>query len=386
MSATNHDTLVDADGHIMEPADMWATYIDPAFREDCVRVVRDAQHGDKLWIRGAPSKRVKRLGGIAPVVGDVVNWDTLEGLGRYESYKDSCVPASYDPAARLRWMDERRIEATILFPSLGLIWPQEATGPGDYVRAHMQAYNRWIRDFSRTSPDRLLPVAQLALFDQQLAIADLEQLARDGFRHVMLPLVPAGTPPPFHEGYARFWAAVQAHDFVVHMHKVAIPHHLNVAPGRPLGAEGVGSFFTHVNEILPGQLCLAALMDARMPDRYPGIMFTILECNAGWVAPWLDRADESYEVVCGRPGPRLTAPPRHYIERGQVLFGLGSNENLDRLAGLEACLVVATDFPHPGCADDPLATWSERLQRLPAATAQAILRGNALRALERAAV
>jgi len=42
--------VVDADGHIMEPANLWQDYIEPEFRERAIRVVRDESDGDKLMI------------------------------------------------------------------------------------------------------------------------------------------------------------------------------------------------------------------------------------------------------------------------------------------------------------------------------------------------
>ena len=38
--AVAEDGAVDADGHILEPPDLWETYIDPAFRDRALRIVR----------------------------------------------------------------------------------------------------------------------------------------------------------------------------------------------------------------------------------------------------------------------------------------------------------------------------------------------------------
>jgi hypothetical protein len=375
------NTVVDADGHIMEPADMWITHVDPPYREDAIRIVRDADDGDKLLIQGRPSRRVRRLGGIRPPAdGSVVNWDALDHLERYESYGDSCLPASYDARSRLRWMDERDIEAAFLFPSLGLIWPQEVQDAADYMRAHMAAYNRWILEFADFAPERLVPIAQVALFEPEQTVADLDHVRHLGFEHIMLPLSPAGTVSCFHSSRARVWDAVQDLGLTVHLHKVAIPHHLNVAPGARLGVEGVGAFFNHVNEVLAGQMCLTAIMDNRLPDLHPAVRFAFLECNAGWLGPWLDRTDETFEVLSERKGPLLKEPPRYYLaDTDRFFFGLGPNEDVQRLRGLERGLMVATDFPHPGFSPDPLRDWSARLAALESETSRMILRGNALR-------
>src|SRR5258708_7399247 len=61
--------VIDADGHVMEPLWLWAEYLDPVFRENRLRVVRDARDGDNLLIDGVPSRLIRRLGGSSPSAG-----------------------------------------------------------------------------------------------------------------------------------------------------------------------------------------------------------------------------------------------------------------------------------------------------------------------------
>src|SRR5215203_1079118 len=152
--------VVDDDGHIMEPANLWQDYIEPEFRQRAIRVVRDESDGDKLMIDGEIFSRVRRLGGVPYAAsGESVNWDVLDGLSYYESYRDSCHPASYDPEARLAWMDQQQIDVSVLFPSLGLIWPRAVKFEPGYINAHLRAYNRWIREFAAVNKERLIGIA-----------------------------------------------------------------------------------------------------------------------------------------------------------------------------------------------------------------------------------
>lgn len=375
--------MVDADGHIMEPANLWQDYIHRDFRDRCVRVVRDELDGDKLSIDGEILKRVRRLSGVPySPTGQSINWDILDGLDYYESYKDSCHPASYDPIARLAWMDQQKIDISVLFPSLGLIWPRAASLEPDYISAHLHAYNRWISEFSRADSNRLIPVAQICLFEEHEAVRDLVKLREAGFQHVMLPLLRPDSESCFSQ-FDEFWKTVQSLGLVVHLHKVAIPHQLNIPAGMPIGSKGNGPFFNHVNQILAAQMCLASLMDNRMPDRFPRIKFAFLECNAGWVPAWLDRADESYEVLQeSKKGPILEAPPRHYIEnKDSFFFGLSLAEDVTRLTSIAARLLIATDFPHPGASITPFDDWSKRLENLTSQDKADIMGRNAIRML-----
>src|SRR4029077_3126088 len=51
---------VDADGHILEPPDLWETYIDPQYRDRALRMVLDENGLEALEIGGKPSAMSRR--------------------------------------------------------------------------------------------------------------------------------------------------------------------------------------------------------------------------------------------------------------------------------------------------------------------------------------
>jgi hypothetical protein len=52
MSMTRAYNVVDADGHILEPLDLWDKYIDPEFRERRPRFVIDENGKERLEVEG----------------------------------------------------------------------------------------------------------------------------------------------------------------------------------------------------------------------------------------------------------------------------------------------------------------------------------------------
>ena len=50
------DGAVDADGHILEPSDLWETYLEPQYRDRALRVVKDENGLDELEIGGQRSR------------------------------------------------------------------------------------------------------------------------------------------------------------------------------------------------------------------------------------------------------------------------------------------------------------------------------------------
>jgi hypothetical protein len=41
---------IDSDGHILEPLELWAQYMDPQYRDDAPRLVRDDKGRERLLI------------------------------------------------------------------------------------------------------------------------------------------------------------------------------------------------------------------------------------------------------------------------------------------------------------------------------------------------
>jgi len=71
--------VIDADGHILEPVDLWDNYIEPPFRTRAPRMFVDTDGKDRLNIDGkiiGGPRGLGRLGGDWPA-----RWP---GAGRYE--------------------------------------------------------------------------------------------------------------------------------------------------------------------------------------------------------------------------------------------------------------------------------------------------------------
>src|SRR5262249_14120143 len=107
--------VVDADGHILEPLDLWDHYMDPKFRDRAPRIVKGETGRERLIIGehtvGAGERGIGTIGAVGARQG-VVAADTME-------YKDG-KPGGFDPHKRIPDMDADGIDAAFLYPSLGL--------------------------------------------------------------------------------------------------------------------------------------------------------------------------------------------------------------------------------------------------------------------------
>ena len=59
-SRLGYEGAVDADGHILEPPDLWETYLESEYRDRALRIVTGDDGLEALEIGGRPSKLSRR--------------------------------------------------------------------------------------------------------------------------------------------------------------------------------------------------------------------------------------------------------------------------------------------------------------------------------------
>ena len=73
--------VIDADGHILEPLDLWDKYIDPAFRDRAPRIVKGESGKERLIIAehtvGTSERGIGGIGAVGARQG-IVSADTME--------------------------------------------------------------------------------------------------------------------------------------------------------------------------------------------------------------------------------------------------------------------------------------------------------------------
>jgi uncharacterized protein len=211
-------SVIDADGHVLEPADTWLKYLDPRYRDRAIRIARDEQGYEVLLIDGQPLKTLRgQLGALGGI-----DMDTAKLLTRGEiSYAEGSPPGSYDPLARLRVMDGEGIDAVLLYPTIGICWEGHVTD-GALATAYTRAYNRWLAEFCRAEPTRLYPVAHISLLDPEGAVEETIRARRDGCVGIYLsPDLAARGGRHFDDPvFARFWETAQDLEMPIGFHVV----------------------------------------------------------------------------------------------------------------------------------------------------------------------
>jgi len=206
--------VIDADGHILEPVDIWDKYMDPAYRERAPRLILDDNGKERLLIEGqvlGNPKGLGRLGGVGARDGSVPADTMMYADGR---------PGGFDPHARIKDLDLDGIDAAFLYPSIGLF--SGAVKDPKLAAAMCRAYNRWLADYCKLYPDRLFGIAMLPMQSIELAIEEV-RFARTqlGMKGGFLRPNPYNGRMANHPDYDPFWAEVQALDFSIGFHEGA---------------------------------------------------------------------------------------------------------------------------------------------------------------------
>ena len=291
--------IIDADGHILEPLDLWTNYMDPAYRDRAPRLVIDTDGKERLLIESqvlGSSKGLGVVGGIGARQGVVAD-DTMTYLqGR---------KGGFDPHARIPDMDLDGIDAAFLYPSLGL-FAGAIQDPG-LSAAVCRAYNRWLADYCRPYPDRLFGVAMLPMQSVDAAIAEMRYARRElGMRGGFLRPNPYAGRPLHHPDNEPFWREAQELDFAIGLHEGASGGMPQVGVDR-FETRGARHIISHTMEMM---LAAMSMIWGGVCDRHPRLRVAFLESGGGWIAPWLDRMDRHFDDAGFNDSGLLHAPQR----------------------------------------------------------------------------
>src|SRR5207237_120522 len=152
MAKSLHDTqrlsfdgAVDADGHILEPPDLWETYLEPKYRDRALRVVLDENGLEELEIGGDRSRMSRR--GFPSTLGAMGDPDLRAmQLDPERTYVGEAPFGSMDPDERLKVLDAEHIDAAVLYTTGGLLWEAELEA-AELSQAYTRAYTRRVSEF-----------------------------------------------------------------------------------------------------------------------------------------------------------------------------------------------------------------------------------------------
>ena len=338
---------IDADGHVLEPPDLWENYLEERYRKRALRIRVDDQGFEYLEIDGRPSKRSNN--GSLGVLGAMGSDDMRPHPER--RYADNIPYGAGNVDERVSLLDQENLDKALLYPTLGLLWECELTDP-ELSLAYVRAYNRWIADFCRASDARLVPIAQLTLLDPEGSAQELERAVKDGCKGAWVNSfnhhrVIHGDPR-----HDVLFAKCVELDVPLAIHPTFIPH----APAEgifdwPERGRGWGEALW-LRSVM--QQAFISFFSLGTFDRFPQLRLGVLEVGSGWVGSFLDRMDAFTKSLKAKRGSATDTFRRQCFISGDpdetsapyVIDHVGAD-----------CFMWATDYPHP---DHP-HTWVDDL-------------------------
>lgn len=332
--------FIDTDAHAVEPADLWAEYLEPEYRDEApvVRVGYSAAEDGFGFFNSVSA------GGYDMPIGffDVV--EVMPDLG--EAY-DDYARAGFDAKCYIDAMDRTRVDYMVLYPSAALYTNQAPSTKPDVAAAYCRAYNNWLHDFCSGGDRRLVGAGAIDLRDPGLAAKEAERCVSDlGFKAVTLNPAPVGPYRVFQPEMDRLWSTVADLNVPVGIHVGALspsdPMLYDYFPGL-IWAQGI-SAFTIGNMIASAQFIIGGVL-----ERHPTLRIVHLESGSGWVASWL------YRLRVANQGGNKDLPiplpmdPIDYWRRQCYVSTEPGDPGIKQVIDAvgDENIVVATDFGHP---------------------------------------
>lgn len=325
----NGAIVVDADGHIIETKETWAS-LHRKFEAWKPTWVMDSAGVPRVMLEGRLYQ--KPLGEQAP--GAPEGW--------LAPNKKATNNGGSDPKGRLLDMDIEGIDIAVLYPTLGLA----IGGLKDpaFATEFCRAYNDWLTEYCEVDETRLKGVAIVALQDVDSAVRELQRAVRDlGMVGVMISSNVQGKNLSRPE-FGRFFAAAQ---------EIGVPVGIHTSTGFYLEASGEDRFdnfpLAHAASFpFEGMLAVASFVCEGILEKFPRLKVLFLEAGIGWVPYWIERLHEHYELRRSEL-PHMKMPPHEYVKNRACYFSFEVEEK-----GLPSAIDVvgndrvlyASDYPH----------------------------------------
>lgn len=337
---------IDADGHVLEPVDLWEKYLEPKYRGRAFRIRTDHNGMEYMEVDGKPMWTC--YPGLPGQLGGMGKSDIDPKPER--TYLRGAPFGSMNAKERVARLEQEGLAKAVLYPTLGLFLG-EIRDPELYA-AHCRAYNRWIIDFCSESGGRLAPIAQVTLDDDpHEAARELERAVKAGAKGGFFLPFSWKKKSPGHPHYDPLWAKAQELDVPLGIHPTADPPEFDVHKRFDELSQGERFNFTWYMDVLVAQGMIqsfTSLFHYGLFERFPKVKMVVLESQAGWIGYLLDRMDAVFRGPLGKTTGMKEAPST-YFQR-QCWISADPDEKTASVVmnsiGADR-FFWASDFPHP---------------------------------------
>jgi predicted TIM-barrel fold metal-dependent hydrolase len=330
--------VIDADGHVMEPNELYDQYLEAKYKPELDDLRREAATRPAKWFFGM----FHQLNTGRPL--GVPNPEApLVRSGRKPHGETPDPRGGFDPQVRIKDMDREGIDVAVLFATI--VSSFCALKDVDFEVAMIRAYHRWLADYCATYPNRLKGVAVVPMRAPERAAEEIRRVSKEQWAvgvylsgHMEDKLLD-------HPAFRPIWEACQAEDLA------ACFHGGTARPPFGLGTfEMTNNLFLQHSSTNPFEVmrAIASFIGGGVLEMYPKLRVAFLEAGVGWLPFWMERLDEHYELM-PEYVPFLRHKPSEVIRSENFFVSCDPDEEtlpyVVSRVGAEHIL-YASDYPH----------------------------------------
>jgi predicted TIM-barrel fold metal-dependent hydrolase len=267
--------VIDIDTHITEPADVFTARVSKKWGDQVPHIKR---LGDRdIWLIGDQPVGMPGAYSMAGHTGTPPD---------FRNSYDDIPPAMFDAKARLEFMDEEGIFASVLYPNVG------GFGAGAFLKLGdpelmiecVRAYNDFLLEWCRADANRLVPVMVTPFWDVPAAVAEIERCAGLGYRAVLFCNQPQdfGKPLLRDRHWDPIWATAEAAGMTISFHvgggdlSEVVDDRANIGFKANFARASTVAFMDNgrsIADLICGGVC----------HRFPDLKMVSVESGIGWI-------------------------------------------------------------------------------------------------------
>jgi predicted TIM-barrel fold metal-dependent hydrolase len=349
--------VADSDMHVMEPADLWQRYMDPAWEHAAPIGMTEIERDMRVKVKNSV---LLRLGHMRP-----------RAAGR--PWKPDQDPPyihaeerGWDGKSQVMAMEMEHLDSAVLFPSRGLfvlsLQSTEHVGPDglepELATAIARAYNDWMTDFVRDcdAPGRVFGAAMVAPHDVGAAVDELARNVERGFKAAFLVPGLVDNRPWHDPKYDPLWREAERLDVPVCFHGGGTTY---LKPDFAFSEQLDKLMLWHpFNQPLGIMFVITCFTSGGILERFPRLRVGLMEGNCSWAPFMMYRLDEHWEWTGKYEAPDVLMKPSEYMLRNCFLSCEADEEPARHYFEDfgDDNVVYSTDYPHadskfPGATD-----------------------------------
>jgi predicted TIM-barrel fold metal-dependent hydrolase len=327
--------IIDGDGHMQEPLDIWDNYVEQPFHHR--RPLVSGHVGRYLFNYHPCEAFPEGRGSVRP---ESVFADCEDRYG--DAWRNWWALSD-----RLTEIDKEGLDIQVGFPTNGNSATSHHITDPKLQAALVRAYNNWATDYCKDSDGRVQFIGQVTLLDVNEAIEEARRMAPCP-QATAINLPDPGDSRKWSDGeFDPLWETLDELSLAASFHGGGSQQRVfkDYTTTPTLASVSHALSFP-----LDAMLAMGTLIFGEVLDRFPNLRVSFLEANAGWVPWWLSRMDDHAVGRQGRfqYGEDVRLKPSEYFAR-QCFVACDADEGQLEFAAsqLKDNLIFNTDWPHP---------------------------------------